>query len=162
MKNTWLLSGMLTFILGVLTMNESHASVQTPLLDSEKQALAKSAAEVRLNAYAPYSKYYVGAALLTESGKIITGCNVENAAYGSTICAERTAICKAVSDGEQTFRAVAISLKGAGSPCGSCRQVLNEFNPDMLVIMADVDGTIHRECTLAELLPYAFGPQNLN
>lgn len=142
-------------------INDCGATEKIPLTETEKQDLVNSAIEARNKAYAPYSNFYVGAAILTDSGKIFYGCNVENAAYGSTICAERTALCKAVSEGEQEIRAVAVVLKGAGSPCGSCRQMLYEFNPEMPVIMADVDGVIHYEMLLKDLLPLGFGPHSL-
>ena len=119
------------------------------------------AADARDTAYAPYSKFLVGAALLATNGEVFTGCNVENASYGLTICAERTAVFKAVSAGVQTFSAIAISVLGSGSPCGACRQVLNEFNPDLQVYLADENGMVTHETTLAVLLPRAFGPENL-
>ena len=123
--------------------------------------LAKMAADARDTAYAPYSKFLVGAALLATNGEVFTGCNVENASYGLTICAERTAVFKAVSAGVQTFSAIAISVLGSGSPCGACRQVLNEFNPDLQVYLADENGMVTHETTLAVLLPRAFGAENL-
>ena len=97
-----------------------------------KIALLKQANEVRQFAYAPYSKYPVGAALLTSSGKIYTGVNIENAAFPDGICAERVAVFKAVSEGEKTFTAVAVVTPNGGTPCGSCRQVLAEFSRDMV------------------------------
>ncbi|MCP5536435.1 MAG: cytidine deaminase [Akkermansiaceae bacterium] len=124
--------------------------------------LAKIAAEARASAYAPYSKFDVGAALLAENGAIFTGCNVENASYGLTICAERAAVFKAVSEGVRTFSAIAIAVPGAASPCGACRQVLNEFNPAMKVYLADENGILSRQTTLDVLLPDAFGPENLD
>ena len=102
--------------------------------------LAKLASSARLLAYAPYSKFKVGAALLAEDGKTYTGCNVENASYGMSICAERVAVVKAVSEGQQSLKAIALSVSGSGSPCGACRQVLYEFNPSMLVYLADETG----------------------
>ena len=114
------------------------------------------------NAYIPYSNYRVGAALLSANGEVISGCNVENAGYSPTICAERTAFVKAISDGHQQFAAIAVVSRGAGSPCGVCRQFMFEFAPDMRVILADLDGNIHLVTTLAELLPHGFGPANLN
>ena len=113
------------------------------------------------NAYIPYSNYRVGAALLSANGEVISGCNVENAGYSPTICAERTAFVKAISDGHQQFAAIAVVSRGAGSPCGVCRQFMFEFAPDMRVILADLDGNIHLVTTLAELLPHGFGPANL-
>jgi len=111
-------------------------------------------------AYAPYSHYRVGAALLTAAGEIYQGCNVENAAYGSTICAERTVIVKAVSEGERSFQAIAVATSNGGSPCGACRQVMREFAPTLTVIITDFAGNA-RITTLATLLPDNFGPENL-
>ena len=114
--------------------------------------------------YVPYSNFPVGAALLCKDGTVFTGCNVENAAYGSTICAERTALVKAVSEGHRDDWA-ALAVVGNGGepcwPCGSCRQMLYEFCPDLTVLVAGKDRAIHR-VTLAELLPHGFGPKNLD
>jgi cytidine deaminase len=126
---------------------------------TELVAAAVVAAE---QAYAPYSHYPVGAALLTVSGTVYTGCNVENAAYPATICAERTAVVKAVSDGEREFAALAVVTRNGGTPCGICRQVLAEFAPALPVTIADMDGNIRYETTLAELLPLSFGPAELD
>jgi len=123
--------------------------------------LLKLAAEARTSAYAPYSKFRVGAALLAENGDIFTACNVENASYGLTLCAERVAVGKAVSEGCHDFSAIAISAPGGATPCGACRQVLNEFTPDMKVYLGDEKGACIRETTLDALLPCAFGPENL-
>ena len=108
-------------------------------------------------AHAPYSKFHVGAALLTKSGKVYTGCNVENASYGLTICAERVAITKAVSEGHRQFKAIAVIAPSASlSPCGACRQVLAEFG-DMVVVCADSRNTRRiRLNLLSELLPHTF------
>ena len=130
--------------------------------DEMKQKLGKLAAEMRSRSYIPYSHYAVGAALLTKSGKILTGCNIENAAYPVTVCAERTAIFKAVSEGEREFEAIAVATEdGQGYPCGSCRQVMVEFSLDMDVMLADAEGNITAEHSIQELLPGAFTPQNL-
>ena len=130
--------------------------------DEMKHKLGKLAAEMRTRSYSPYSNYAVGAALLTKSGKIFTGCNIENAAYPVTVCAERTAIFKAVSEGECEFEAIAIATEdGQGYPCGSCRQVMAEFSLDMDVMLADADGNITVESSIRDLLPGAFTPQNL-
>jgi cytidine deaminase len=126
-----------------------------------RQQLVEAAAQARRWAYAPYSKYPVGAALLTASGKIYDGVNVENAAYPTTICAERVAVFKAVSEGERTFQAIAVVTENGGTPCGSCRQVLAEFGLETLVIVARADGTVVSEATLRELLPGAFTPDDL-
>jgi cytidine deaminase len=122
------------------------------LIDLAKQA--------RKQAYAPYSHYKVGAALLGKSGKVYTGCNVENASYSHTVCAERTAVLKAVSEGEREFEAVAVVTKNGGSPCGACRQVLSEFSPELIVYIADKDGE-YRTTTLKKLLPDSFTPAHL-
>ena len=109
-----------------------------------KVLLCKQAAEVRKFAYAPYSKYPVGAALLTTSGKIYTGVNVENIDYTDGICAERTAVFKAVTEGEKSFTAVAVVTSNGGTPCGSCRQVLAEFSNDLVVIIGNPEGEVLR------------------
>ncbi len=131
------------------------------LTQEQKADLVSIARQVRKWAYAPYSKYKVGAALLTESGKIYEGVNVENAAYPVTNCAERTAVFTAVSNGETRFQAIAVVTENGGTPCGSCRQVLAEFGPDILVIVADEQGRIVLEKKLIELLPGAFTPADL-
>ena len=129
--------------------------------DLNRQALISQALEAREMAYAPYSQYLVGAALLGKSGRIYTGCNVENAVYSVTICAERTAVFKAVSDGEQEFVAIAVATENGGSPCGSCRQVLREFGKDITVLIADAVGNV-RETTVGELLPDSFSISDLD
>jgi len=129
--------------------------------DEIRRKLVEAAGEARRWAYAPYSKYAVGAALLTASGKIYEGVNVENAAYPDGICAERVAVFKAVSEGERSFLAIAVVTANAGTPCGSCRQVLAEFGTQTHVIIADASGKITRECSVADLLPGAFLPENL-
>lgn len=132
------------------------------LTAEQRSQLVREAAEVRRHAYVPYSKYPVGAALLTASGKIYSGVNIENAAYPTTICAERVAVFKAVSEGERHFEALAVVTDNGGSPCGSCRQVLAEFGLDTLVLIAGPDGKIFSENTLGELLPKAFTPEDLS
>jgi len=127
-----------------------------------RQRLVESAVEARRWAYAPYSHYAVGAALLTESGKIYEGVNIENAAYPTTMCAERVAVFKAVSEGEYAFTAIAVATSNGGTPCGSCRQVLAEFGVDTIVIIANVQGEIIQETTVRDLLPGAFLPENLH
>jgi cytidine deaminase len=131
------------------------------LSDEMKVELMERAVQARKWAYAPYSNYSVGAALLTESGKVYDGVNVENAAYPTTICAERVAIFKAVSEGEHHFQAIAVATENGGYPCGSCRQVMAEFGLDTLVIVGDKDGNVVGELTVAELLPGAFTPEYL-
>jgi cytidine deaminase len=131
------------------------------LTDELSNALIRAAQEARKWAYAPYSKYAVGAALLTSSGKIYDGVNVENAAYPATICAERVAVVKAVSEGERQFTAIAVVTSNGGSPCGACRQVLAEFGLDTRVLIADEGGRLLRETSVGELLPGAFTPEDL-
>ena len=128
--------------------------------DFDREGLVEAAQKARANAYAPYSKYAVGAALLTRSGRIYTGANVENAVYPLTICAERTAVVKAVSEGERDFVALAVSTANGGSPCGACRQTLREFCCDIIILIADDQGT-YRETTLAALLPDSFSASDL-
>ena len=136
-------------------------SSESQLTSEEKQRLIAAAAEARKWAYAPYSHYSVGAALLTTSGKVYDGVNVENAAYPESICAERVAVFKAVSEGEREFEAIAVVTGNGGTPCGACRQVLNEFGRKTVVLIADVDGNLLQETTTGELLPGAFGPEDL-
>ena len=133
-----------------------------PLTPAQEAELASRAGQARQWAYAPDSHYRVGAALLTASGKVYDGVNVENAAYPSTICAERTAVVKAVSEGERDFVAIAISSANGGSPCGACRQVLAEFGLQTAVLLVADDGTITHRTTLHDLLPQAFGPDALH
>lgn len=125
------------------------------------QTLVARARQARERAYAPYSRYRVGAALLSASGDIFEGVNVENAAYPTSICAERAALFSAVSGGQRRFTALAVVTDNAGSPCGACRQVLAEFGLELRVILADRQGSIRRQTTVAELLPDAFGPADL-
>jgi cytidine deaminase len=131
------------------------------ITDETRNNLIQTALEARQWAYAPYSHYKVGAALLTASGRVYDGVNVENAAYPNGICAERVAVFKAVSEGEREFAAMAVVTSNGGSPCGACRQVLSEFGQDTLVYLADEQGKIFCETTVAELLPGAFGRDDL-
>ena len=132
-----------------------------PLTDDERQFLIDLANEARRRAYAPYSNYPVGAALRTRSGRIFTGVNVENAVYPMTMCAERVAVFKAVSEGEREFDVIALVTSNGGPPCGACRQVLAEFGMDTLVLIADERGRLLRQATVADLLPGAFTPDHL-
>jgi cytidine deaminase len=127
-----------------------------------KKELVESATTAQKSAYAPYSKYFVGAALRTKSGKTFLGANIENAAYPTSICAERVAVFKAVTEGERDFEAIAVVTRDGGSPCGSCRQVLAEFGLDTKVFLADGQGRIVSETSVRDLLPGAFLPSNLN
>ena len=123
-------------------------------------SLIQQAIRAGESAYAPYSNYKVGAALQTTDGKIFLGCNIENAAYGPSMCAERVAVFKAVSDGHQTFEAIAVVTVNGGTPCGVCRQVLREFAPNLTVIISDLAGNT-QIFTLSDLLPHSFGPEHL-
>ena len=125
------------------------------------QALVQQAIDATQYAYIPYSHYPVGAALLAADGSVYKGCNVENASYPVTICAERTALVKAVSEGQRQFDMIAVVTRNGGSPCGMCRQMLYEFAPDLRIIVADLEGRIHMDCRLSELLPDGFGPSKL-
>ena len=133
-----------------------------PLTNQEKQALIDLANAARQRAYAPYSNYHVGAALRTKTGRIFTGINVENAAYPQTMCAERVAVFKAVSEGEKEFEVISVVTDNGGSPCGGCRQVLAEFGLDTIVLLADRNGKLLVETTVRELLPQAFTPDQLS
>ena len=134
-----------------------------PTLDEQTaRALLDRAREARANAYAPYSRFPVGAALLADDGRVFTGCNVENASYGLTNCAERVAVGKAVSEGARRYVAVAVvgpRDDAPTAPCGACRQVLHEFGPDMAVVMPDGDGVA--VTTMRALLPGAFDESKL-
>jgi cytidine deaminase len=131
------------------------------LTQKEKQSLVDLANTARQRAYAPYSHYRVGSSLRTKTGRIFTGVNVENAAYPQTMCAERIAIFKAVSEGEKEFEVITVVTDNGGSPCGGCRQVMAEFGLNTVVIMADGSGHIVKETTVKELLPEAFTPGDL-
>ncbi len=133
------------------------------------EKLIEMAILARKSAYAPYSGYRVGAALLTKSGKVYVGCNIENASYTPTVCAERVAVFKAVSEGEKEFEAIAVcggntnEITGSFPPCGVCRQVLREFcNPEEFKVYLIGEKGTYKELTLAELLPYGFGPDYLH
>jgi len=128
---------------------------------TQRDELVRLALGVRERAYAPYSRYPVGAALLAASGKIYEGVNVENAAYPTSMCAERAAMFKAVSEGERSFQAIAVATENGGSPCGACRQVLAEFGTGIWVIIANGKGEVIQELPLSQLLPAAFGPGDL-
>lgn len=132
------------------------------LTDDERRSLIDLAKEARRRAYAPYSEYQVGAVLRTRSGRIFTGCNVENAAYPTSMCAERIAIFKAVSEGDKDFDIMTVVTPNGGTPCGSCRQVMAEFGLDMTVLVANGEGKLMLETSVGELLPGAFTPKDMN
>ena len=131
------------------------------LTQQEKQSLVDLANTAREKAYVPYSHYPVGSSLRTKSGRVFTGVNIENAAYPQTMCAERVAMFKAVSEGEMDFEVITVVTDNGGSPCGGCRQVMAEFGLDTLVLLADGDGRIVKEMTVGELLPDSFRPEDL-
>jgi len=135
--------------------------METMLTSELRSELVQRAVDARKLAYAPYSNYPVGAALLTRSGRFFSGVNVENAAYPMSLCAERVAIFKAISEGEREFVALAVVTSNGGTPCGACRQVMAEFGQDTLVLVADSSGRLVHEARLSELLPGAFGPRDL-
>lgn len=129
----------------------------------ENRELLQLAHEAKKNAYVPYSNFQVGAVVLTKSGKVYTGCNIENASYGATNCAERTAIFKAISEGETEFLKIAV-VSSSGQytfPCGICRQVIAEFMEDGEIILGDDEGAI-RVFTVKEILPFAFTESDLH
>lgn len=129
----------------------------TTITEVQRRQLIDAALAARQQAYAPYSKFLVGAALLTEDGQAFSGCNVENASYGLSNCAERTATFAAVAAGQRRFVALAVATEGGYSPCGACRQVLAEFSDDLPILIVDTrsEGRVD-EVTLAELLPRRF------
>ena len=130
------------------------------ILDEKRESLMKEAISAQEKAYSPYSKFKVGAALLTKDGKTFTGCNIENVSYGMTICAERVAVFKAVSEGYTDFEAIAVSASSDDAiyPCGACRQVLAEFNPKIEIFVNHDEKSYH----LFELLPKSFDQEQLS
>ncbi len=128
----------------------------------EYKKLIKIAEKARKKAYTPYSKFKVGAAVLSVDGKIFTGCNIENASFGLAVCAERVAIFKAISEGSTKFEAIAVigDTNKPCSPCGACRQVISEFGEDIPLIMANLKGDVKIK-KIKELLPEAFGKSDL-
>jgi cytidine deaminase len=137
----------------------------TVLSQAERLALLTAARDAALHAYCPYSRFPVGAAVLTDRGEVYSGCNVENASYGLTICAERNAVFQAVARSSGPLRIQALLVytptESPSTPCGACRQVLREFGPEAIIVCVGTGSEI-LETSLAELLPYAFGPHDLN
>ncbi|KAM6948085.1 cytidine deaminase-like [Lycodopsis pacificus] len=143
---------------------ELSGGVPLPLPQETVEKLIQKSQEAKNQAYCPYSKFRVGAALLTEDDSVITGCNVENACYNLGICAERNAMAKAVSEGHKSFKAIAIASDMNDkfiTPCGGCRQFMREFGLLWDVYMSKPDGS-HQKMTVAELLPVSFGPEELS
>ena len=135
------------------------------LTKAEIDLLLDKAQEARDHSYAPYSRYHVGAALLTADGQVYQGCNIENAGFTPTVCAERTAFFKAVYDGHRAFRAIAVIATGEeqGLPCGVCRQVMAEFcDKDFLIVTANRDRSKVDVSAFEQLLPHSFGPKDLD
>ncbi|SRR5581483_2386264 len=133
-----------------------------PQLSEDYKQLIELANEARRRAYVPYSHYAVGSALRTKTGRVFTGVNIENAAYPQTMCAERVAIFKAISEGEREIEVISVVTETGGSPCGGCRQVLAEFGLDTIVLIADAKGKLIQKTTVAELLPGAFTSEKLS
>ena len=127
-----------------------------PLAPATAERLLGTAREARQHAYAPYSKFRVGAAVLVEDGRVFAGCNVENSSFGLTVCAERNAVAAAVVAGGRPIAVAVVTDDDHVGPCGACRQVLAEFDQDMTVVLADRDGADVRSVSLRELLPAAF------
>lgn len=130
--------------------------------DPYLQPLIEAAIQATENAYIPYSQYPVGAALQTVDGRVFTGCNVENASYPATICAERTALVKAVSEGARQFKTLVVATRDGGSPCGICRQMVSEFGVDVRVVLITLEGKVTHDTTLAALLPLNFTHDSLD
>lgn len=149
-------------------LNQNSPNQKNLILNLNKETeelLVQKASEAKAYSYSPYSGFRVGAALLTKSGNIYTGCNIENAAYTPTNCAERTAVFKAVSEGEREFLAIAVCGDGEEylAPCGVCRQVLMEFTePETFLVLMAATGGDYRKMTLAELLPASFSKSDLS
>ncbi len=131
-------------------------------MKSDLEKLIRAARAARKHAYAPYSHYAVGAAVLAKSGTVYAGCNVENAAYPTSLCAERVAIVKAISEGECELVALAVVTSNAGSPCGACRQVFSEFaGDDAVIVLATARGNRRKKFSMKQILPDRFGPEHL-
>lgn len=131
------------------------------LSEALRKKLVQAALAARQQAHAPYSGYAVGAAVLSGAGVIYSGCNIENASFPLTICAERVAVFKAVSEGDREVRAVAVVTRDGGSPCGACRQVIAEFGAEAVILIAGESGVVTLETTIRDLLPHAFTSASL-
>jgi cytidine deaminase len=132
------------------------------MIDQDKQhALLEAALNVRRQAYAPYSQFYVGAAVMTDDGSIISGVNMENSSYGLSVCAERNTLACAVAQGRRKFLAMAIVSKGAVTPCGACRQVIYDICGNIDIILADENGHVRKITQTRDLFPEAFGDKDL-
>ncbi|MDZ4770622.1 MAG: cytidine deaminase [Chloroflexota bacterium] len=138
-----------------------HDPLNNPAHDPALDVLMRAARDASTRAYIPYSGYPVGAALRALDGTVYTGCNVENAAYPAGICAERTALVKAISEGARQFDLLVVYTVNGGSPCGICRQMLYEFAPSLRVVLIDAALTVTHDVPLHELLPRGFGAASL-
>ena len=143
-----------------MTSEYKELPTQSSAANISAEALVKEAIAARQLAYAPYSNYFVGAAVLAKDGTVVVGCNVENAAYPATICAERVALTAAVAQGKREFTAIAVATRDGGSPCGICRQVMAELGAEMVVYISDEQGNF-RTTTMAALLPDSFSGASL-
>ena len=145
----------------VTTCRQAHTTERDTFMNNDQ--LISAAQSAMLNAYAPYSKFPVGAAVRSDTGNIYTGCNVENAAYPIGQCAEASAISAMVSAGERTIAAIAVAGKGQAlcTPCGGCRQRIREFATDTTPVLVCDESSLRHETTIGELLPLSFGPENL-
>jgi cytidine deaminase len=132
-----------------------------PAVEADESALIQAAIVASQHAYIPYSRYPVGAALVAADGRVFTGCNIENASYPAGICAERTALVKAISEGARAFSRIIVATSNGGSPCGICRQMMYEFAPDMEVVLVDMTGQVHHRLPLRDLLPLGFNRDSL-
>jgi cytidine deaminase len=139
---------------------DEQAKSATGAGEGSAEALVRAALAAREQAYAPYSRYRVGSALLVADGSIVVGCNVENAAYPATICAERVALTSAVAQGKRDFVAIAVATQDGGTPCGTCRQVMAELGPEMTVYVSNAQGSFHTT-SVRELLPHSFDGSTL-
>lgn len=166
MPSTILKSIFASALLSAIIVSPCYASnsqsVKWADLADSDQMLINEAVQAMDNAYAPYSNYHVGAAIRSADGKIYQGFNIENASYGLSVCAERTALFKGITDLNQAFTAIAVVTQNGGFPCGSCRQVLNEFSPQLKVLVSNRDKSQIQITTLSDLLPESFGPQQLS
>lgn len=131
------------------------------MTDTNLSALILAATEAAERAYVPYSHYKVGAALVAADGTVYTGCNIENASFPATICAERTALVKAVSEGHREFSQLVVVTRDGGAPCGICRQMLFEFAPELPITLVRLDGEVVIQSQLSEMLRFAFGPSSV-
>lgn len=135
--------------------------MRSAVTETDLHALIAAATQAAGRAYVPYSHYPVGAALVAADGTVVTGCNIENASFPASICAERTALVKAVSEGHRQFSRLVVVTRDGGAPCGVCRQMLFEFAPELPITLARLDGEIVLQSQLNDMLRYGFGPSSV-